>query len=69
MTNIIYRQIEFDHSRADEETRSVEACLSTDMLVERGFGFERLAHTTDAVDLSRAEGGLSLLLATTQPNR
>ncbi|MDH3375699.1 MAG: phage major capsid protein [Gammaproteobacteria bacterium] len=63
MTETVCREITIDHTRADDETRTVEASLSSDTLVERDFGFERLSHDAGAVDLTRAEGGLPLLFS------
>lgn len=48
------RQLEIDHTRADDEQRTAPCTLSTEYPVDRGDYFEVLAHDSDSVDLSRA---------------
>lgn len=57
----LYRSMTIDRAAADSESRSVPASLSSELEVPRWFGKEVLIHTSEAVDLSRAEGGLPLL--------
>lgn len=50
-----------DIREANSEARTVPASLSSETPVKRWFGSEVLAHTADAVDLTRAAEGLPLL--------
>lgn len=45
-----------------QDGRRVEAALASETPVPRSFGDEILVHTTDAIDMERAAGGLPLLL-------
>lgn len=58
---IIYRQLKLQTRKADAESRTVPAVLSTDGAIERGDYREVLDHGDEAVDLSRAGTGLPLL--------
>lgn len=48
--------------RASPESRSVQASLSSDTPIQRFGEVEILSHADGAIDLSRAEGGLPLLI-------
>jgi HK97 family phage prohead protease len=58
-----FRTIEIDHKRADAKSRTYPASLSSEMPVERSWGWEVLDHTEAAIDMSRCEDGLPLLFA------
>ena len=58
-----YRELRLDAAGVDLEARTVPASLSSELAVERWFGREVLQHNADAVDLSRADGGLPLLFS------
>lgn len=57
------RTLELDTRSLDEETRTVEAILSTETeAVERWFGIEILDHGRNSVDLERLNNGAPLLM-------
>jgi phage head maturation protease len=58
-----FRTIEIEHKRADAKSRSFPASLSSELPVERSFGWEVLDHTATAIDMSRCADGLPLLFA------
>jgi len=53
MNKSMTRTVTIDHTRADEESRTVDATLSTEYGVNRSYGNEILLHESDAVDLTR----------------
>ena len=57
---IVYRDMRID-SATMNDGRSVRAALSSELEVPRAWGVEILAHTPDAIDMSRAADGLPLL--------
>jgi HK97 family phage prohead protease len=59
----MFREMRLASTKVDEASRTVEAALSSEQSVERWFGREVLVHTPDAIDLSRADGGLPLLFS------
>lgn len=61
MAEIVYRTLELQTRKADPESRTVPAVLSTETPVERGEYLEVLSHRDGHVDLSRAERGLPLI--------
>lgn len=61
LEGVQHRDAELDYRKANVETRTVPATLSSEIPVKRWFGNEILRHTEDAVDLSRAADGLPLL--------
>lgn len=56
-TEVFYRQLSVDGRAADAESRTVPASLSSDTPVRRWFGNEILQHTSEAVNLERANAG------------
>jgi hypothetical protein len=54
---IVYRDMRIDSATMDDG-RSVRAALSSELEVPRAWGVEILAHTPDAIDMSRAADGL-----------
>jgi len=58
---ILHRELSIDCSRADSQSRTVNASLSSETPVERYFGIEILSHREDAIDMTRARDGLPLL--------
>ena len=59
MVEVLTRSYAVTMRKRDD--RTFEASLSSETVVERFFGGERLVHTTEAVDLTRARDGLPLL--------
>ncbi len=58
-----YRKLELERATADDDSRSIDASLSSELPVRQVFGTEILLHDTDNVNLERAgENGLPLLL-------
>jgi HK97 family phage prohead protease len=57
----LHRTMTIDAVRAADGARIAEASLSSDVELPRWFGREKLVHTLDAIDLSRAVAGLPLL--------
>jgi len=57
----IERTFTIDATRADEDTRTLTAALSSETPVERFFGTEILVHEAEAIDMTRAIEGLPLL--------
>ncbi len=58
------RKLTLDRESADDDTRSIDASISSEYPVERWFGTEVLRHTADAVNLERAgDNGLPLLFS------
>lgn len=57
----MHRTITLDRKGMDAEARTVPAALSSESEVPRWFGREKLVHTDEAIDLSRARDGLPLL--------
>lgn len=55
---VLYRDLEF---KRKGNSNTYAASLSSETIVERYFGGERLIHTKEAIDLSRAKDGLPLL--------
>jgi HK97 family phage major capsid protein/HK97 family phage prohead protease len=55
------RELLFERSRVDTQTRTVPAALSSEEPILRFFGYEVLDHSPEAVDLSRARPSLPLL--------
>lgn len=58
MTQIQHRQVTLETRGSGSPLR---ASFSSEALVERFFGQERLLHTSEAINLERAKNGLSLL--------
>ena len=56
--DVLYREIDF---KRKGNSNAYAASLSSENIVERYFGGERLIHTSEAIDLSRAKDGLPLL--------
>lgn len=61
-TSTLYRSAEFDRAALDEENRTVELSFSSELPVERFFGYEVLDHKKSSVDLSRMKAGAPLLV-------
>lgn len=59
---IQYRTLELDRAAMDAEKRTLELAFSSEMPVERFFGYEILDHSKEAVDLSRLNNGGALLV-------
>lgn len=57
---VLYRSVKLERL-ASSDKKTVSASLSSETVVDRYFGGERLLHTRDAVDLSRAKDGIPLL--------
>lgn len=57
---IKFRTIELD-ARRSKDGNAFDAALSSEEIVDRAWGGERLIHTPEAIDLSRAKDGLPLL--------
>lgn len=57
------REFVLDRAQVDKSLRTVAASLSSESPVRRGGEIEVLRHSTDAVDLTRAAGGLPLLFS------
>ena len=57
------REIVLDRAQVDEARRTVSASLSSETPVRRGGEVEVLRHSADAIDLTRADGGLPLLFS------
>ncbi len=57
---VLYRSVKLERL-ASSDKKTVNASLSSETVVDRYFGGERLLHTRDAVDLSRAKDGIPLL--------
>lgn len=57
------REIVLDRAQVDEAKRTVAASLSSETPVRRGGEVEVLRHSPDAIDLTRADGGLPLLFS------
>ena len=55
------REAILETRRINLDDRTVPAALSSETPVRRFYGQEILVHTEDAIELSRAEGGLPLL--------
>ena len=55
-------KIEADSMRADEESRTIEVCFSSELGVKRWFGTEILDHTSQSVRLDRLRGGAAVLV-------
>lgn len=56
-----HRTLTLDRLHMDQDARVVPASLSSEAEVERWFGREVLAHSAEAIDLTRAGSGLPLL--------
>lgn len=59
---IFYRDFELDTRRANPETRTVPASLSSETPVRRFFGIEILSHQKESIDFCRLENGSLPLL-------
>lgn len=57
----LHREMRLDASAIDTEARTVPAALSSEIVVQRWFGREKLEHNSDAVNLERAADGIPLL--------
>jgi len=53
-SSLIYRRLEIDAERAQDDQRTIEASLSSEHPVLRGDGYEVLDHSTNSVNLERA---------------
>lgn len=56
------RSVTLDRASIDETKRTVELSFSSELPVERWFGFEILDHNPESVNLSRLKSGAALLL-------
>ncbi|GAB1393339.1 hypothetical protein MASR1M60_15020 [Rhodocyclaceae bacterium] len=67
--DIRYRFLELDRAKANTQSRTVPASLSSEEPVDRFGSAEVLSHDNEAIDLSRAAQGLPLLFShdKTQP--
>lgn len=61
-TELFYRSLTFERGAIDEAKRTVEMSCSSELAVERWFGFEILDHAPESVDLSRLNAGGALLV-------
>lgn len=61
-TGAMYRSLTFERGAIDEAKRTVEMSCSSELAVERWFGFEILDHSPESVDLSRLNSGGALLV-------
>ena len=59
-SEVFERTVELERAGIDVENRTVPASLSSEQPVQRWFGKEILVHAAEAVDLSRAIGGLPM---------
>jgi HK97 family phage major capsid protein/HK97 family phage prohead protease len=57
----------FDRASANDEKRTVELSFSSEVLVERYYGFEKLSHADGAVNLDRLNSGRANLLVMHAP--
>jgi HK97 family phage major capsid protein/HK97 family phage prohead protease len=60
--NTFTREFNFDRAKADEAKREIELSFASETLVERYFGFERLAIESSAIDFSRLNTNSAPLL-------
>ena len=63
MSEVQYRELELDATRADSKRRTIDANLSSVEPVERVFGYEVLSYDRSAIDMRRAKSGLPLLFS------
>jgi HK97 family phage prohead protease len=63
MSSTLTREITLDRAQANTAARTVRASLSSESPVLQHGVHEVLMHTAEAIDLSRAAGGLPLLVA------
>jgi HK97 family phage major capsid protein/HK97 family phage prohead protease len=61
-TPVMRRDMTLERGTINDEKRTVELSFSSELPVERWFGYEILDHTKDSVDLSRLNGGGALLV-------
>lgn len=61
-TGLMFRSLTFERGAIDEAKRTVEMSCSSELAVERWFGFEILDHSPESCDLSRMNGGGALLV-------
>jgi HK97 family phage prohead protease len=61
ITGTWYRTMRIDVRALDTEARTVPAALSSESIVQRLFGRERLSHAAGSINLERAADGLPLL--------
>ena len=61
-TSVLYRSLAFERGTIDEKARTVEMSCSSEVAVERWFGFEILDHAPESVDLARMNSGAALLV-------
>ena len=56
------RSFEFDRTKIDEEKRTIEIGVSSELPVRRGFGYEVLGHNQEEIDMEFMASGRSPLL-------
>ncbi len=61
-TEMLYRSLAFERGVIDEAKRTVEMSCSSEMPVERWFGYEILDHSPESCDMSRMNSGAALLV-------
>lgn len=59
---ILYRTFEIDRAQLVDDKRTVELSFSSELPVERWFGYEILDHNPSSVDLSRLKNAAPLLM-------
>jgi len=62
MKEPLKRNFEFDRNKIDEEKRTVQIGVSSELPVERNFGFEVLGHENDEIDMEFMASGRAPLL-------
>jgi HK97 family phage major capsid protein len=58
----VQRAFEFDRNKIDENKRTVRIGVSTEVPVQRSFGYEVLGHSSDEIDMEFMSSGRSPLL-------
>src|SRR5579871_4875893 len=58
---LLFRTATLDRSSVNEEDRTVDMSISSDVPYERGWGKEILDHSPDCIDMSRMMNGAPLL--------
>ncbi len=67
--NNLQRAFEFDRNKIDEDKRTIEIGVSSEVPVERNFGFEVLGHNEEEIDMEFMGSGRSPLLLDHDPTK
>lgn len=61
-SGVLYREMSFDRTKVDTDSRTVDLAFSSESPVERWFGSEILDHSTSSIRLGRLNDGGPLLM-------